>query len=348
MTPDDVPGPDIEGGAGSADLGHQRSRSALHGRAERFPRRGRRIPGAQQRRGPLGNQKYEPVAPDDRVVAGAGRRTHPDRGLRQPAPQLYVHRQGVGGRAGAAGQLRCPRAGRDHDRAPADLELPAGLEIGRDHTAHPASVTDQALHPTVVGHRGAAAGRRARDRESEPLGMRKARVVPERAPAGRRKGREQPPAFVGRHEPPPRQPTVGTEPAIAVERAEVVQPEGRAHGHPALGAGAHRRDQYRQRLDQARRHPQQRGALADPLPHPGQVAAGEIAEPAVYDSETVGRGGRAEVVALEQRDAETAQRRIPRDPHTLNLAPDHDDVRAVARRKAQPTTTRLSAARSRA
>ncbi len=93
---------------------------------------------------------------------------------------------------------------------------------------------------------------------------------------------------------------------------------------PARHAGWAGGDQHGQRLDQARRHPEQRGPLADGFPHPGEIAAGQIADPAVHDAEAVRGGGAAEVAALDQGDLEPAQGGVPGDEGALDAATDHE------------------------
>ena len=46
----------------------------------------------------------------------------------------------------------------------------------------------------------------------------------------------------------------------------------------------------------------------------------------MHDAEAVGRGGRSEIVALEQGDLETAQRGVPRDAGAVNSAADHHQI----------------------
>ena len=113
---------------------------------------------------------------------------------------------------------------------------------------------------------------------------------------------------------------------IAERREGVGEGERGAEGQPAGYSGAAGRNQDRQRLDQSRRHPEERGALTDGLPHAGQVASSEVADPAVDDAQAVGGCGGPEVVALDQRHPESAERGIPGDARSLDAAADDQNV----------------------
>ncbi len=114
--------------------------------------------------------------------------------------------------------------------------------------------------------------------------------------------------------------------AIAERREGVGEGERGTEGQPAGHPGGAGRNQDRKRLDQSRRHTEERGALTDGLPHAGQVAPGQIADAAVDDAQTVGGGGGTEVVALDQRHPEPAERGIPGDARPLDAAADDQNV----------------------
>jgi hypothetical protein len=64
-------------------------------------------------------------------------------------------------------------------------------------------------------------------------------------------------------------------------------------------------------LHQSRRDPEQRGTLANGLAHPLKVTAGEIPKPTVDDSQAICRGGRSEVVLVDDGHGKAPQRGIP-------------------------------------
>jgi hypothetical protein len=60
-----------------------------------------------------------------------------------------------------------------------------------------------------------------------------------------------------------------------------------------------------------------------------EVAVLEVAQPAVHESRRTARGAAREVVALDQRDRETAQGGVASDADPRDAATDHEDIESA-------------------
>ena len=122
---------------------------------------------------------------------------------------------------------------------------------------------------------------------------------------------------------------------VVAERVVEVHPD--AQPRPAVEA-LRQRQQEGERLHQVRRDPQQRLALAQVHAHQAEVGGGEVAQAAVDEPGRARGGAAAEIVLLDQRDLQAAQRRVARDAAADDPAADDDDGGSPARRRARPRT----------
>src|SRR5262249_11403319 len=102
--------------------------------------------------------------------------------------------------------------------------------------------------------------------------------------------------------------------------------EAQAHLDETARRLAVDRDQERQRLDQVRRQPAERLALAQRFADECEVEQLEIAQTAVDQFRGFRGGAGAEVALLEQRHRDAAQREVARRSRACDAAPDDDDV----------------------
>ena len=75
-----------------------------------------------------------------------------------------------------------------------------------------------------------------------------------------------------------------------------------------------------------RRNSQQYLALANRLPHEMELPVLEVADAAVHQARRATGSSAGKIVALDQRDLESAHRRIARHSATRNAAADHQHI----------------------
>jgi hypothetical protein len=105
-----------------------------------------------------------------------------------------------------------------------------------------------------------------------------------------------------------------------------IQREADAEGHLAAGERTVERQREGERADRVGRNPCDRPPLADRLARAAEVERLEVAQPAVNRAQVVERRAAAEVVALDQRDRQAAQRGVVGDCQTVNAAAHDQDV----------------------
>ena len=86
----------------------------------------------------------------------------------------------------------------------------------------------------------------------------------------------------------------------------------------------------RERPHEVRRGAEQRAPLAARLEHEAEVAVLEVAHAAVDEPRRAARGAAREVVALDERDAEAAERGVARDAGAGDPAADDEEVDVIA------------------
>ncbi len=102
----------------------------------------------------------------------------------------------------------------------------------------------------------------------------------------------------------------------------------------AVAAG---RNEEGQAIDEVRGNAHQDAALDERLAHLPDLALLQVADPAVDELRGGGRGGAAEVAAFDERDRETAQRRVPRGEGAGDPPADDDQIEAAAGETAEVT-----------
>ena len=95
------------------------------------------------------------------------------------------------------------------------------------------------------------------------------------------------------------------------------------------------RHDERQRLHQMRRDAGQRAPLADEQPHLREVHRLQRAQAAVQRLQVVERRRRAEVVLVDERHRQAAQRGVPRRERAVEAGADDDHVEASIRQAAE-------------
>ena len=84
-------------------------------------------------------------------------------------------------------------------------------------------------------------------------------------------------------------------------------------------------------------HPEEGPSGRGRLPDAADVGVLQVADPAMQHLERVGRGGAAEVAALDQRRAQPALGRIEGHGGTEHAAADHDEVEDAVRQRLEIT-----------
>jgi hypothetical protein len=118
---------------------------------------------------------------------------------------------------------------------------------------------------------------------------------------------------------------------VAEEREGVVEEEARGElpaRHARAGVDGPREGE---RAHEVRRDAEQRAPLAARLEDEVEVAVLEVAYAAVDEARGAAGGAGAEVVALDEGDAEAAERGVARDAGARDAPADDEEVEGVAR-----------------
>jgi hypothetical protein len=85
-----------------------------------------------------------------------------------------------------------------------------------------------------------------------------------------------------------------------------------------------------------RRDPKQRLPLAQVHAHEREISRLEVPQPAMDDARRGGRRAAAEIVFLDEHDAQPAERRIPRHAAPDNAPADHRDIEGLPLGRREP------------